>query len=238
MNVAPTPQDSQEPTLDELADTAVAIAYGEQGYIDASGEPYTDAIVDVMTDLIRPAVAHTKRDRAKVCISRREIMARVFPKVVGPEGWADEADPELAEEVYKRLDSVCWRLTTMSPDGQIQARLNSDDSLVLLRTTVNPHRTQAVYVTRDLGCLLEDAIKPQRAAEKKRADRDAAFTAMLIERVPEHGKRLNRELVGGLTTALTSAKAITAAALEAIDGAITDDSDGEAVPGDDGGEDE
>lgn len=153
-------------------------------------------------------------------------MARVFPKVVGPEGWAEEDDPDVAQEVYKRLDSYCWRMTALSPDGRIQTRLNGDDGLVLMRTKVNPHRTDAVYVTRDLGCLLEDAIKPQRAAEKKRADRDAAFTAMLIERVPEHGKRFNRELVGGLTTALDSAKAITAGALEALD-ADTDDGDGD-----------
>ena len=52
-----------------------------------------------------------------------------------------------------------------------------------LRTKVNPHKTDAFYATRDLGCLLEDAYKELRAAEKRRADRDAAFTAMLIERV-------------------------------------------------------
>jgi hypothetical protein len=62
-------------------------------------------------------------------------------------------------------------------------RLNSDQGLVLLRTKVNPHKTDAFYATRDLGCLLEDAYKELRAAEKRRADRDAAFTAMLIERV-------------------------------------------------------
>jgi hypothetical protein len=30
--------------------------------------------------------------------------------------------------------------------------------LVMLRTKVNPHRTDAVYVTRDEGCILEDAL--------------------------------------------------------------------------------
>ena len=79
---------------------------------------------------------------------------------------------------------------------------------------MNPHKTDAIYVTRDLGCLLEDAIKPVQTAAKKRADREAAFTAMLIERVPEHGKRFNREFVSGLKTALDGAKAITGGALQ------------------------
>jgi hypothetical protein len=228
MDVSPT-QYQEEPTPSERADTAVAMAYGEAGYVDRDGQPNIDAIVDVMVDLIRPAVADSKKDRSKVGIPRRDIMKRVFPKVAGPEGWDNEEDPELAKEVYRRLDSACWRLTSVTPSGQIQSRLNSDDSLVLLRTKVNPHQADAVYCTRDLGCLLEDAIKPQRDAEKKRADRDAAFTAMLIERVPEHGKRLNRELVGGLKTALTSATAITAAALEAADEAGAAEDDGDAV---------
>jgi hypothetical protein len=221
VNVSPA-QYQEEPTLSERADTAVALAYGEAGFVDSDGNPDIEAIVDVMTDLVRPAVANSKKDRAKVGIPRRDIMKKVFPKVVGPEGWANEEDPDLAKEVYKRLDSACWRLTAMTPSGQIQVRLTSEDSLVLLRTKVNPHQADAVYCTRDLGCLLEDAIKPQRDAEKKRADRDAAFTAMLIECVPEHGKRLNRELVGGLKTALTSATAITAAALEATDETVAE----------------
>ena len=210
------------PSLVERVATAEAVAYGQQGYLTDEGEYDLPAISDVIYELVVQAVASKKNERAKVCVSRREIMDKVFPKVAGPEGWADEDDPDVAEGVYKRLDSACWRMTAMTPNGTIQQRLNSDHALVLCRTRVNPHRTEAVYTTRDLACLLEDAIKPQRANQKARADRDAAFTAMLIERVSEHGKRFNRELIGGLTTGLNSAKAITAGALQAT---LVDDID-------------
>jgi hypothetical protein len=200
-------------TEDERIDRAVAVALGQQGYVTEDGDVDNDSIVDAITKLAINARAMKKSERAKVCVSRRGIMKAVFPKVAGPESWADEPDPELAEAVYIRLDQKCWRFTATGPSGQVQSKLNSDLGLVLCRTKVNPHRTDAVYVTSDLGCILEDMYKPMRAAQKKQADRDAASTVMLIERIPEHGKRFDRELLGGLRTALNSAQATTAGAL-------------------------
>lgn len=221
MNAEPNPHVSArtlDETLDERIETAVALAWGRHGYMTDEGEMDTHAPIKKLADLVSTrAVAESKADRAKVCITRREAMNHVFEHVPGPEDWAQQEDPELAEGVYKSLDTYLWRLTAIGPSGPIQMRLNGDQGLVLLRTKVNPHKTDAFYATRDLGCLLEDAYKQLRAAEKRRADRDAAFTAMLIERVPEHGKRFNRELVGGLTTALNSAKAITAGVLAAVE---------------------
>lgn len=217
----------QEVPIEERIATAVAVAYGEAGFVDEDGYPNIMALSEKLLALILPAEATKKAERAKVCLTRRALMEHVFPKIVGPEAWDDQEDPELAKGVYTQLDSQCWRLTATKPDGQIQSRLNSDHALVLCRTKVNPHKTDAVYVTRDLSCLLEDAIKPQRAGQKKAADRDAAFTAMLIERIPEHGKRFNREMVGGLSTALNSAKAITAGVLQASLFDVEDDGEEE-----------
>jgi hypothetical protein len=200
--------------LEDRIDTAVARAYGTAGYLTDGGDVDTTLIADKITELVLTAEVNKKNERAAKCITRRALMQHVFPRVPGPEDWAEQEDPEVAQGVYVRLDSLCWRLTAISPESAVQSRLNSEHALVLCRTKVNPHRTDAVYTTRDLGCLLEDIVKPQRAAQKKRGDRDAALTAMLIERVPEHGKRFDRELVGGLQTALDSAKAITAGALE------------------------
>lgn len=210
-------------SLEDRVATATMVAWGRHGYLTEDGEPDLNHVTDLIYELVSKAEAKKKIERAKVGITRRALMEAVFPKVMGPEGWAEEDDPEVSEGVYKSLDSTCWRLTNTSPNGPIQSRLNSDHGVVLCRTKVNPHRTDAVYVTRDLGCLLEDIIKPQRDNQKKRADRDAAFTAMLIERVPEHGTRFNRELVGGLRTALSSAQAIVAGALEASQ--VDDDDD-------------
>lgn len=221
--------EDDEASLDERADTAVAVTLGRRGYVHQDGSYNPEPLVGVLFALIEKAEATKKFERASVCITRRAMMEKGFPDTPGREHWADQEDPELAEKVYRKLDGLCWRLTSTRPDGPIQSRFNTDHALVLVRTKVNPNGTDAVYVTRDLGCLIEDILKPQRAGQKKRADRDAALTAMLIERVSEHGKRFNRELVGGLTTALESAKAITAGALAAasVDESDTDSGDDE-----------
>jgi hypothetical protein len=213
----------QEPPVDpaqelkERIDTAAAVAYGQAGFVKDDGAPDRGAIADTLAEMVSQAVARKKTDRSEVGITRRAVMQTLFPHVVGPEGWADEDDPALAEGVYMKLNTSVWRLMDEGPDGPVQARLNGEHGLVLCHTRVNPHRTEAVYSTRDLACLLEDGTKKVREDEKKRADKDAAYVAMLIERVPEHGKRFNKELVSGLTTALNSAKAITAGALAALD---------------------
>jgi hypothetical protein len=221
---------ANERTFDERVDTAVAEALGQHGYIDEqTGEFDRDRLCDALEPPIAGAVATKKSDRAKVCVMRYSLVAdHAFPKVTGPEAWADHADPPFAEELYKRLDGLCWRQTQMGPGGPLQERFNSDQGLVLCRTKVNPGKTDAVYVTRDVGCITEDLTKPMNAAQKKRADREAALVAMLIERVPEHGKRFHRDLVSGLRTALTSAETITAAALEAASFA-DDESDEDIV---------
>jgi hypothetical protein len=200
--------------LQDRIDTAVAVAYGQHGYLAEDGAFDIPAMIDKLTALVLTAEVFHKKERASKGITRRRIMEHMFSQVPGPETWAEQEDPELAEGVYKTLDTACWRQMAITPSAPVQSRLNGEHTLVLCRTKVNPNQTDAVYVTRDLGCLIEDAIKHQRASQKKRADNDAAFTAMLIERVPEHGKKFNRELIGGLTTALNSAKAISAGALQ------------------------
>ncbi len=211
-------QTAPDPLVDDLkarVESAFHVAYGAAGFADEDGNLDSIALAEKLLPIVLAAEATRKSERAAVCVRRRQLVADAFPNIAGPEGWADEADPEVAEGVYKKADSACWRLMAEKPDGVIQSRLNGDHGLVLCRTCVNPDKTWAVYVTNALDCLIEDAIKPQREQQKMRADRDAAFTAMLIERVPEHGKRFNRELVGGLRTALQSAEAITAGALQA-----------------------
>lgn len=215
---------AEEVPFDERLDAAVVESFGQQKYM-LDGQLDYVALGDVLFDKVVPAEAKKRSERAKVCVTRRDLMNTAFPKVVGPEGWADEDDEVLAEELYKRLDSTCWRMMHIAPSAPIQARLNSEHGLVLCRTTVNPHRTQAVYVTRALDCLLEDAIRPQQKRQQAAAVRDAAFAVMLIERIPEHGKRFDRELIGGLRTALKSAQAISAGALDAHDDDDEDDVD-------------
>ena len=215
-------------TIDSRVKTAVARARGRAGYVDEEGEYDSDLLADKLLPVVARAVATRTSERAAVCVRRRTLVQHAYPDITGPEGWAEQADPVLAEKLYNQLDGDCWRLMSTGPAGKIQQRLNGEHALVLCQTQVNPDKTHAVYVTRDRGCLLEDLIKPQSANQTKRANREAALMEMLIQRIPEHGSRFHRDLRGGLTRAVNSALAITEAAVEALDGV----EDEEIVPED------
>jgi hypothetical protein len=115
---------------------------------------------------------HEGRTLVGVSASQRSAAARPDRRLCRA-----PAAPEGRNRRGKRLDAAGQRLALPLRKQHLFEHVPG------LRTKVNPHKTDAFYATRDLGCLLEDAYKELRAAEKRRADRDAAFTAMLIERV-------------------------------------------------------
>lgn len=213
---APSESPVVEVPLKDRVDTAMAIAYGTHGYAKEDGEPDLDAIADRVYDPVSKAVAHKRTERESVMVTRRQLMALVWPKVVGQSAWADQEDPQVAEGVYNRLDGQIWRMITADSTGLIQTRLNDGGSgNILCRAKTAPRGEDGVYVTRDLACLLDDFSGPQRAAIKKASDRLATNLAMAIDRVPQHARPLHRELTKGLKTALESGLAIAAPALEA-----------------------
>lgn len=221
------PSDGSEeiqPLLKERIDTAVAIAYGQHGYV-IDGYPDQGAVADMVYELVSQAVVTKRAERANAAVTRRRLMSVVFSKVAGPEAWAEQEDPEVAEGLYKRLDGQLWRMVTPDSTGQIQTRLNGDNGLILCRTKDTAEKVPAVYVTRDLQCLVTDYSGPHKAALKKEGDRFAMNMAMAIDRVPEHAKRFKRELTSGLKTALDSGVAIVTPSLEAAVGDTEDEAD-------------
>lgn len=209
--------------LKERIDTAVALAYGQQGYMK-DARPDQGPLGDVIFDLVVKAVVAKSAERGAKAITRTALLATAFPQVPGPEAWDEQDDPELAEGVYKRLDSIVWRLVNPDHTGQLQERLNGEYGLVLCRTTATPGKQPGVYVTRDLQCLVMDFAGPHKAKLKKEADHFAANLVMATERLPEHAKRLKRELTNGMKTALEGSVAILQPAIEAATaGDVTDD---------------
>lgn len=201
------------PTFNELRDLAVLQAFGAMGYLTDAGKKSQKLLADTLFTSVSQALVETKTDRKKIAILRPDLTKKGFPKVPGPEAWPEQESPELASAVYREVDQACWRACGTEPGGILQKRLNSEYGVVLCQTKVNPHGIDAVYVTRDLGCLEEDGVKPRHARQKKQAERDAIYMEMLIDRVSEHGERFHRDLIGGLQLALNSAKEITAGAL-------------------------
>jgi hypothetical protein len=211
-------------TLTERVTDEIDAVYGRHGYL-IEGEPNRRAVEDKVYDLVATAVVDKRADRGKLAVSRRNLVKAAFPQVPGPEAWAEADDPELAEGVYKRLDSYIWRLVDDNAGGKIQSRLNSDIGLILCRTKATPDKADAVYVTSDLQCLLQDFTKPQKERISKEALRFATNLAMAVDRRPEHAAQFKRELNSAMKAALGTGNAILVPAIEAATADTDDDVD-------------
>ena len=227
MTSADLPGSSPDPelTTDELIKRGVAAAYGAEGYVTEDGEPDHEAIIERLFERVLTAEATTTAERAKVAIPKRDLMTVAFPQVPGPEAWAEQDDPELAEGIYLKLEGRVWTWCKMEEDGPVQQRLNSGHGLVLCRTKVNPHRTDAVYVTRDWRCITADLAPKYERAAKRNAERLAQQLAMVAHRIPQHGKPAKAIVTGTLRGTLTSGTAAMDRVLEANNGGASEGAD-------------
>jgi hypothetical protein len=204
-----------EVPLSERVAEGVELAYREHGYIDDGGERDLNAVEDKVFDLVSRAVVTRRAERGKLAVLRHTLVSTAFPNVPGPDQWAEQDEPEVAAGVYSQLDSTIWRFVDPGYNGRIQSRLNSGNGLILCRTTATPSKEAAVYVTKDLACLVEDFSGPHKAAMKKLADRFARNLAMATDRLPEFGSKFERELTGASKAALESSMNILTPALAA-----------------------
>jgi len=213
-------------SLKERVDEAVDAVYERHGYL-VDGEPNRGLVEDKIYDLVSNAVVEQRADRGRLAVSRRQLMAVAFPQVPGPDAWAEQEEPDLAEAVYARLDGYVWRLVNPDASGKIQARLKSDGGRILCRTKATPDKNDAVYVTSDLQCLLADFTSPQKDRITREATRFATNLVMAVDRLPEHAGRFKRELTSGMKTALGSGSAILIPAIEAAATDLDEDDDGD-----------
>jgi hypothetical protein len=216
---------------EEQISIGVRLAYVTHGYVDDGQEPLKDKVADALFGPVSQAVAEKKADREKVLVTRRRLVQLAFPDTPGPEMWGDQDDPDIAEAVWDKLWEATWDVCSASPKGLIQSRLNGDLGLVLVR--LQPTRRGddwGVYVTRDYKSLHDDVILPTKKKQEARARSDAAVAMMMMERIPEHAKKFQRELVSGLQTSANVAKELTKSALTSIEDGRNDDA------GDDSGD--
>ena len=112
-------------------------------------------------------------------------------------------------------------LASLNPDKrEVQSRLNGNWSP--LPDAGDPLGEWAVYVTKDLSCLLEDFTGPSKDAVKKMVDSFARNLVMATDRLPEFGPKFEKELNSAATKALESSQVILTPALGAA-AAETDD---------------
>jgi hypothetical protein len=217
IGMADTPITGDSPEqapLDERLERAIAVAYGQHGYVTDDVRD-DEQIVVLLLNRVLQAEVHKTAERAQVAVPKRELMTLVWPQVAGPEAWAEQDDPELAEALYMRLESNVWSFLRVELTGQVQDRLNGAHGLVLCRTKVNPHKTDAVYVTRDWKCIAADYAPKYTKAAERAATKLAMQLALVAERIPDHGKRSKTVVTDSLKQSLTSGTTTMDRALQA-----------------------
>jgi hypothetical protein len=222
-------EEPDEPTYEEI-DAAVNSMYQLHGYWvdDGEGGGYKDLtrLRQGVAHVVMQHVVTSKQERKDRAISRGKLVKSVFPQLPAErDEWDHEDRPALAEQVHKWIDRKVWDLAKPDFTGQVQQMIGDlMDGMVLVRTKITADKTDAVYVTNDLGCLLEDFAGPWRQKAKRTADGFANNLAMAMERIPEQAGQFDREFKRGMKVALNSGASVLAPALTA---AIDEDEDQE-----------
>jgi len=201
----------------EIIRLAVLRAHADEQYTYHDGGINNQARIEAGFKIINRAVVDEPNERATKAIAKSDLVSQVFPHLPGPEEWDDHDNPDLAEAVYNAIATKVW--TDAKPDrtGKIQqlvGQTNGLPEMVLCRTSVGKHQIPAVYITRNLKCLLVDNSAQMKRELQKKSENYARNLAMWMERVPEHAEALDKDYKAGMKKAVGAGQAIMQLALE------------------------
>jgi len=198
----PTPE---EIPVKERAEALRLAALASHGYLAPDGEVLDSKIEDVIFDCAVKAVVSKTAERKTITVRRTALTRTVVPNMPGPGEYDEVDDPEAAALAWDLIHTDVWRMCDVNPNGRIQSRLNGEHALVLCRTKATGEKgVEGIYVTRDWACLKADFVAPDQRRVELAINRQAANAEMVAERLPEHGKKVRRELTGATKTALST----------------------------------
>jgi hypothetical protein len=214
------PEERIAPTRDEI-NAAVHLVFVQHGYIDAAGERDLEAMREVIYVPVSEAVVARKSERGVKAVLRDDVVTNTFGYLPDVE---DEDNPELADAVQKEITSTIWKALDMAPSGAIQKMLKDRmPGYLLCRTKIGKQAKDAVYVTTDLGCILEDYAGPPRMKVRAAATSYANHLALATNRQPQLADKFDREYKRGLKLALDTGANTLAPSLTAASDELSDD---------------
>lgn len=123
------------------------------------------------------------------------MVGSLFPNVPGPgqyENYEDEDERLFAAAVWdKIMKLVDAQLRTVSLETLVDEMFGKTICKVVLHPDDQP--TQFVYITEDIGCILQDYSGPRQAQIRRAQEAMAKALRPVIRRHPQHGKRLISE---------------------------------------------
>ncbi len=217
----------------EVLDAAIHAAWDTEGYVTSSGEKDKAQLAEVLYTTVSTAIVTSRPERPGKAITRGTLVETAFPSLPGPDDWANEPDPDLAEDVYNAVRTAVWDLLGTDRTKPVQRLLGERTSprLVLCRYKVGTDRVDAVYVTRSKDCVRDDLLGAYGARLRQASARMTAATEMAIERVPEHGRAFSRLFDQTAKGALEAGNSALKLALASNNGGAVIDDDDDAGAG-------
>lgn len=207
---------------------AVVEAYAAEGYVQDNGTRDTTKVRRRIYEVVKPHKAINKGDRQVKAISRGQVLAQVFPHLLGPDRFSEGADPQLAQAVWNQLYQDVWSHLQPTASGAVQQLVEGDlgNGYVLLRTKLSPDNTDGVYITDDLKCIEEDLLVPEDESLQRKIRAMVATREMLIARQPGNAKRYAGKFDRQMKAVMFSGHDRLALAIEtATSATVTDDDD-------------
>ena len=190
------------------ADTAEYKAEVDQrvtAALDADGytRPDDDGLPEPDNRLVRIAIAKalgnhqvaSKKQRYEDALRKLELVSTTFPSTPGPSLFNEDDDEDAklyAAAVWGKLVSLVDRqLKTVAMETLIEEMYGK----TICRVTLHPddEPTEYVYITDDIGCILQDYSGPRNAQIRRAQEAMVKAMRPVIKRHPEHGKRLISE---------------------------------------------
>jgi hypothetical protein len=214
------PEQKVAPTREEIT-AAVHLLFVQHSYSDAGGERDLDAMREVIFDKVSPAVVARKAERGEKAALCEDVVLATFPELPNVE---DAEDRELAEAVQKEITATVLKALDPSPSGAIQRMLKDRmPGYLLCRTKVGKQAKLAVYVTKDLACIMEDYAGPPRKKVQSAAIAYANHLALATDRQPEYADKFDRDYKRGVKLALDAGASTLAPSLTAASEDLSDD---------------
>jgi len=212
------PDEEQEDlSVEERAKPLRLAALASHGYLDSDGITVLDGkIEDKLFEIVSKAECNRTADRKTKAITRTQLTRGIVPNMPGPGDYTETDDPEAAALAWSQINTSIWRMLDMNDGGRVQTRLNGEHAVLLCRTTATSEKgVEGVYVTTDWDCIAADFVRPDQKKIVRAIDQMAANGRMATERLPEHGKKLRRELQSETKRALDSGVSLISRQIEA-----------------------